>query len=84
MDQKSQIVNENISSLGGANPHKVIELLQNRISNPSSLETDGRKLALLVEGGGMRGSVPPVVWWRLTPWDFVKRSMKSTPLQQER
>jgi predicted patatin/cPLA2 family phospholipase len=39
----------------GINPDAVIELLKSRAGSAAPPESSGRKLALLVEGGGMRG-----------------------------
>jgi len=43
------------SQLHGVNPELVIELLKSRAGCTFPPASDGRKLALLVEGGGMRG-----------------------------
>lgn len=50
----SQLVNS-ATQLYGVNPETVIELVKSRAGSPAPPTRNGRKLALLVEGGGMRG-----------------------------
>lgn len=45
----------NLNRALGHNPAEVIELLNRRAHNKNKDHNDGRKIALIVEGGGMRG-----------------------------
>jgi predicted patatin/cPLA2 family phospholipase len=44
-----------VTQLPGVNPQEVIDQLKSRMGRGSRSASNGRKLTLLVEGGGMRG-----------------------------
>ncbi len=47
-----------MTNIVGSHPERVIDLLQSRLSKRAEIQrTDGRKLGLVVEGGGMRGTL---------------------------